>query len=785
MKVKLAIFIFLTSIATSFIQIDEGFIQTLSKKMREYKLHKPQVKVFLFFSQNIYAPGDTAYFSAHFLSEDMDPIGGRQIVRLDLMDQSGRLVFFQNIAVKDGKGFNQVAIPKVLKAGVYQWVAYSDWMKNFSPEYYFRQEFLLVEKNNLVPIKKNDEVDLKFYPEGGVFVSSILNKAVVRSNLEDGSIAKIVDQTGSKVGEVQINKNGFGYFNFTPSATDSYYAELQHLGKKVRVNLPTVSPQGFSIIMSSLQDPAKVDIRTPRESKYRNADLWLVITARSEIYFSAPVRFDDRELVTVQFPLKELPAGICYATLFSEQGEVLAERMFMCYLPEIKASITKSQITYNTRSTVDLKVSLKDPLGNPVSGEFAISVFDKRFLSNQLEGPQIDQYLYLNSEILDLSLKNGYSEEDLDLLLITQKNKRLDWSAIKEGRPELTHTFKRLIQYSGQVVNKGSGQPIPEAHLGTYLQKNLMGYEAISKQDGSFDLVFLFDFWNEDEIFYTLESKSGSGLDARVLWKTDSSSGIPLAPMIEDERVSNYADFMNRKKLVDMSYNFYSNSENLATTSQSEDLNKDFEDELTGVDYSVKVDDYVIFPTMEELIREVVPSLLHRKVKGNSVVRVVLPDGAIPKEDPLYIIDGIMTKNTSYFLQLKPAEIITIKVVRTINKLNRFGTMGRSGIVLVQTKGIDHKKLKSENTMISVKGINKPMIFRIPSHSVSSDQRIPDFRSTLYWNPSVAINSKGDGSINFSASDDVGTFLIRIQGITSDGRPFNKLDSIQLVFNKN
>jgi len=214
-------------------------------------------------------------------------------------------------------------------------------------------------------------------------------------------------------------------------------------------------------------------------------------------------------------------------------------------------------------------------------------------------------------------------------------------------------------------------------------------------------------------------------------------------------------------------------------------LNKDFEDELTGVDYSVKVDDYVIFPTMEELIREVVPSLLHRRIKGNSVVRVVLPDGAIPKEDPLYIIDGIMTKNTSYFLQLKPAEIITIKVVRTINRLNRFGTMGRSGIVLVQTKGIDHMKLKNENTMISVKGINKPMIFRIPSHSVSSDQRIPDFRSTLYWNPSVATNSKGEGLINFSASDDVGTFLIRVQGITSDGRPFNKLDSIQLVFNKN
>jgi hypothetical protein len=255
--------------------------------------------------------------------------------------------------------------------------------------------------------------------------------------------------------------------------------------------------------------------------------------------------------------------------------------------------------------------------------------------------------------------------------------------------------------------------------------------------------------------------------------------------MLENEKANSYADFVNRKKLVDRSYNFYGNAEALAKSSSSENLNKDFEDELTGVDYSVKVDEYVVFPTMEELIREVVPSLLHRKVRGNSIVRVVLPDGAIPNENPLIIIDGIMTKNINYFLQLKPADLISIKVVRTINKLNRFGTLGRNGIVLVQTKGIDHTKLKNENTLISVKGLNKPIPFRVTSHTILSDQRIPDFRSTLYWNPAVISNPRGESVINFSASDDVGNFLISVQGITSDGKPFAQLDSIKIIFNKN
>lgn len=419
-----------------------------------------------------------------------------------------------------------------------------------------------------------------------------------------------------------------------------------------------------------------------------------------------------------------------------------------------------------------------------MSGEFAISVFDKQFFNKQLGALQIDQYMYLNSEIPDNNGNRNYLPEELDLLLITQKNKRLDWKEILEGKLEPISSFKRLIQYSGSIVSKEGGQPLPEARLSAYLQKSMMGYEAISKADGSFDLVFLFDFWNEDEIFYTIEDKNGNAANAKVIWKMDSSSGVSLTPMIESTTANKYADFASRKKLMDKSYSFYGNSEVL-NTSLSENPNWDFEDELTGVDYSVKVDEYVVFPTMEELIREVVPSLLHRRVKGKSIVRVVLPDGAIPNEDPLFIIDGIMTKNTEYFLRLKPVDIITIKVVKTINKLNRFGTMGRSGIVLVQTKGIDQKALKIENTMISVKGLNKPIPFQIPTYSGSLDQRIPDFRSTLYWNPSVTTNSKGEGSINFSASDDVGVFFIQIQGITSDGRPFSKLDSIQLVFNRN
>jgi hypothetical protein len=113
------------------------------------------------------------------------------------------------------------------------------------------------------------------------------------------------------------------------------------------------------------------------------------------------------------------------------------------------------------------------------------------------------------------------------------------------------------------------------------------------------------------------------------------------------------------------------------------------------------------------------------------------------------------------------------------------GALARNGIVLVVTKGTDHKNLLRTNTMLPVKGVNKTMPFREINHSDTQDARIPDFRSTLYWNPSVKVDIRGSSQLSFSASDDVGTFLIHIQGLTADGRPFEKQDSIVVKFNKN
>jgi hypothetical protein len=60
------------------------------------------------------------------------------------------------------------------------------------------------------------------------------------------------------------------------------------------------------------------------------------------------------------------------------------------------------------------------------------------------------------------------------------------------------------------------------------------------------------------------------------------------------------------------------------------------------------------------------------------------------------------------------------------------------------------------------------------------NNRIPDFRNTLYWNPSVKPDKGGKARIEFWTSDMASTYEINIQGITSDGKPISQRKIIKV-----
>lgn len=772
MKVRLTTIILILPLLV-YAQSGNDFVQNLSEALSRYKRQLPQVKLFLFFNQRIYTPGDTAFFSAHYRTEDRAIITGRQLVRVELVNAAGKIVQSENVYVKDGFASNQIIISNELEAGVYSWVAYNSWMKNFDPAFYFKEDFLVVNDKDITPYS-NQRNEIEFFPEGNSFTAGVSNR-VVASGIANAAV-KILGGDEMIVAEFRTNEDGLGFFLITPQSNVQYVAELKWGDKLVRKMLPTANADGISLQLSTNSSPAKIELRKPQNSKLSSNRFWMSISARSEIYFAAPIVFADKNMLTVQFDYEQLPTGICLATLFNEQGAVLTERVFMKKEKPLQVTV-QGNSPAKTRGKVELDVSLKDFSGNPLSGDFSISVINKNFSPGFLQPSSIERYFNLDS---DLKNSSGFlSEKSLDHFLITQQNTRLPWNKIWK-REEANYPFNQLLEYSGNVKRKDDHQSVSDSsRLLVFLQKSMIGYETYINSNGEFDLPILLDFWGEEEMFFTVEDKFGIRQDVEVTWYSDTLSPVePRQDVVQSDQSNAYHKFQLQRKLINQSYNFYA-SDITSLTDESVDLNSGFERELSGADFNIRMDEYLVFPTMEDLMREVMPWVQHRKVRGQAQVRVILTDDVVATQGPLYIVDGRMTYNTEFFLQLKPRDLISVKVVRAYDKLVAMGAIARNGVILVQTKGMEMDQLNKNESIISVKGLTKQIPFPLIDNTKS---HVPVFRSTLYWNPSVLIN--GNTNLTFPTSDDEGTFLIYIMGITSDGRPFEALDSIDVVFGK-
>ena len=172
---------------------------------------------------------------------------------------------------------------------------------------------------------------------------------------------------------------------------------------------------------------------------------------------------------------------------------------------------------------------------------------------------------------------------------------------------------------------------------------------------------------------------------------------------------------------------------------------------------------------MAQFVKEVVRPLRIGKSGGKETVRMKYLEPEIATGDPLYFIDGIATPDTDYFLSLAPKDLKTISVIKLPRKLARFGNMARNGIVIVESKYGTLRQELNDNMLIN--GLSKGGLFNEIDQPKSSAIEKPDFRSTVYWNPAINVDSNGSSSFSFYTSDDRSPLMIVIQGI-SNGRPF-------------
>ncbi len=151
--------------------------------------------------------------------------------------------------------------------------------------------------------------------------------------------------------------------------------------------------------------------------------------------------------------------------------------------------------------------------------------------------------------------------------------------------------------------------------------------------------------------------------------------------------------------------------------------------------------------------------------------------------EPLVLVNG-MQSDFFFLQQLRAIDVSFIDVVFGSDTAF-WGSRGANGVIGVYTNpNIDTDAVVQVETpgiaVFQIPGFYKTKEFYTPDYT-KEDPEKPDYRTTLFWQPELAFDNEGRSNIDFFTGDKEGSFLVRVEGITYDGRPVNGLYDIEVV----
>jgi hypothetical protein len=749
--------------------------QNPAQAFQKWSAENPTVRPWLFFNQPRYAPGDTVRFKAYMFENGYQQKGSF-LLNVTVVNDDGKTVAGTSFRVKDGTSSNQIVLPDTLKGGVYRFFTHNQWMEGNPASPPVWKDIVVTQRKRVEPAQSVDS-NPEFFPEGGTLINGIVNRVIVtmKGNFDS---CRLQSNTGKVITTFKV-REGAGSFHFTPLAETKY---LIAIGQR-QYPLPSAVNDGIGILLtrSAGKSSARVLLAAPQGSIYRRGPLYLLLSVNGVANYSQELSFGDLEVMQFGIPVNTLPAGVARLAVVSGNHQIIAERSFLVdYQNRPKVVLKARQDTVRSRGRMEIDVQVTDAAGAPLEGEFAVSAINQRLFPREAPLNFGDDLLTPPNNDVHIDRTKADWEEYADRLFIATKVDTAYWKEAFSPTPVQRPTG-RYSRFVFIMTDMNTGERLPDhTRILVYLQRNADSYAGLIT-NGLLELVLPGDFWDVDDFYFLAETENGYRGDIAVSLQQESLRFSAAANSQLSDDTDIYADFISRVKMIDRSYGFFTRKSRVTTTTTNPNFS--IEDELNGADIDIDLRKYISFPNMDEVLREIIPALSHRNAGNKSTVRVDLTNtDRIPKADPLYVIDGLMTLSSNYFMSLSPDNVATIKVVRDIDKLNRLGGVGGNGVVIVQTLKPNPDAVKATGAYVTVQGISSPVPFVATQHLNESQARIPDFRSTLYWNPTLRTGKDGKAVITCWASDDIGPIEINVVGTTSQGFPFSAQTIIEVVY---
>lgn len=742
------------------------FAQQLQDSLlTEFKTRFPQEKIYLQTDKGFYNFGETLWFKAYVLADNM-PSKVSTTVYAELLDEKGAILQRKTMPMLQASAASHFDLPDSTKKSRLYIRAYTAWMLNFD------SAFMTVKPVNILtsaPKKVAANYTLTLFPEGGDLVDKVEGRVAFKTNDQDGKpfavAGSILNAQGAEVAKFKSSHNGMGYFSIAVDAGEKYKASWKDPAGVVHETfLPNAKRRSASLRLDHGLGNLTFTITRPADATDDYLEYTVLAQMQQQTTYAARINLRNKTTVKAAIPIDSLPDGIMQVTIFNKLQEPVAERIVFInnnnYSFFTDLHMVEKNITPRGKNVLQVDV------GGRLHSNLSVAITDEALDGRQGIQENIYSNLLLTSDIKGTVYNPAYyfaSEEDsvkqqLDLVMMTNGWRRFNWQDLMSNKwPVIKETPGNYLSIKGNVFGLSPMQLNDKLLTGFIQSSEKSGNSFLNipvNKDGSFLLSNVY-FFDTVKLFYQFNNDKNKSLTNQGSFSfTNGLVRSPsVAPLLLQQQYFAAApsqDLVNKSKQQHNRYLSVAEQQKVKVLetvtvtgkriSPEEKIDKEYASGLFSSGNS-RIFDVENDPFGRSAIS--VLDYLRGKVAGLQITTDGPEGGSISRRGSE--TEVFLNEMNTEIAMLQSTSMSDVAMIKVFDP-PFFGSAGGGpgGAVAVYTK-------KGRSGGGNVQGLNTATLqgysaikeFYVPNYESAGPQEdLADLRTTLYWNPFLLMDTK-------------------------------------------
>ena len=517
--------VFLCSVASAQTTDAVDKLKEYATNIIQYNKAYPQEKVYLHMDNRSYFIGDTIWFKAYVMNATtLHPTQMSGVLYVELLNEKGVEMERKKLRMENGMCHGEFILKEDYRTGYYEVRAYTRYMLNWGNEpksWTIKKEALgtddrysdEVYQQDVVPDMNHcmfsrvfpvymkprkpgyyksemewyplhtalaapevteeefmdDSLRISFYPEGGSLVENL--PSIVAFEVRDQFGGKreisgwITEGRNHEITRFYTSGRGRGVFTLSPQSGKKHYAHVEYKGRHYRYELPPIEKQGATIHVYPPIGDGDASFSISVSEQHSQRLLGWTLQCRGMVADFDTLTLRSNATFRVMIAKESMKSGVNQLTLFTPQGEILADRLFFVS-PKQASKFFVENLPDSVQPYEEVKINMRlhDPCSWLPQGHFSLSITDAKE-----RGENTHDTRDIRSELLLASDLKGFIENvdsyfahandtamaaDIDRLMLVQGWRRYEWKSMASADKYVPqYTPEKGLEIDGYVIS--------------------------------------------------------------------------------------------------------------------------------------------------------------------------------------------------------------------------------------------------------------------------------------------------------------------------------------------